>query len=109
MVCSGGVFEIDAGREEIWGKYSVEGGYRQDIVVSDSAEDIIIYGKVTNESQKGVPGLILGLCAQSGSGEESPVAFTYSDEDGNYMFSLKKPEDPVEKYIVRVGSSPVST
>lgn len=100
-----GECEVMADREEIWGKYSIEGGYRQDIVVDDRDDRMVIFGRVVNRTWQGVPGTILGLCAYMGKGEEIPVAFTYSDCDGNYMFSFKKPAAPVEKYIVRAGST----
>lgn len=104
MLCETEECEIRADREEIWGKYSVEGGYRQDIVISDRASDVVIFGKVVDRSKNGVSGTILGLCAGVGQGGEIPIAFTYSDRDGNYMFSFKKPDAAVEKYIVRAGS-----
>ncbi|HBV97883.1 MAG: hypothetical protein JL50_07660 [Peptococcaceae bacterium BICA1-7] len=100
-----GESEVIADREEIWGKYSIEGGYRQDIVLDDRDDQMVIFGRVVNRTWEGVPGAVLGLCAYMGKGEEIPVAFTYSDRDGNYMFSFKKPAAPVEKYIVRVGSA----
>jgi len=101
--------EIQAGREEIWGKYSVEGGYRQDIVVDGSGEDPVFFGKIVDGQNEGVSGVILFICACTEDGSEIPLAYTYSGEDGNYLLSVKKPDAAVARYIVRAGSSTVST
>lgn len=101
--------EIQAGREEIWGKYSVEGGYRQDIVVDGSGDDPVFYGKIVDGQNVGVSGVILFISACTEDGSEIPLAYTYSGEDGNYLLSVKKPDAAVAKYIVRAGSSTVST
>lgn len=101
--------EIQAGREEIWGKYSIEGGYRQDIVVDGLGDDPVFFGKIVDGQNEGVTGVILFISACMEDGSEIPLAYTYSGEGGNYLLSVKKPDAAVARYIVRAGSSTVTT
>ncbi|MFZ5644996.1 MAG: hypothetical protein ACOY46_15555 [Bacillota bacterium] len=105
MISGTNVCEVDARREEVWGRFSVEGAYRKDISIEENEGEIVVFGKVVNETKQGVPCLILGLCACRADGTEFPVAFTYAGKDGNFMFSFQKPDVPVERYIVRTGCS----
>jgi len=89
---------IQAGREEIWGKYSVDG----------SSDDPVFFGKIVDGRNEGVSGVILFISACMEDGSEIPLAYTYSGEGGNYLLSVKKPDAEVAKYIVRAGSSAVS-
>ena len=95
--------DIQAGREEIWGKYSVEGGYRQDIVIDETNDSVVIFGRVVNTSKSGVSGALLYVSACMEDGSEIPLAYSLSDNDGSYMFSFNKPQVPVLKYVLRTN------
>ena len=98
--------EITDLREEIWGNYSVEGGYGQDIVINQKSDDIVFFGKVMDSEKKGVPGVIVNISACMEDGTEVPLACAYSGGGGNYLLSVKKPQTAAAKYIVRAGSGP---
>jgi len=105
MISVTNIHEIDARREEVWGKYSIEGAYRKDISIEENEDEIVVFGKVVNGTNEGVPGIIMGLCACGEDGTEFPVALTYTGKDGNFIFSVQKPEVRVKRYIVRTGCS----
>lgn len=97
--------EIQSGRVEIWGKYSVEGGYNQDVVIDSCEENLVFYGRVTDSEKNGVSGVVVFVSACMEDGAEIPLSYTYSGKDGNYLLSVKNPGAGVEKYIIKAGSS----
>jgi hypothetical protein len=101
------LYEAETDKEEIWGKYSLEGGYRQDIVFDDADDDLVFYGKIVDSQNKGVPGVILNISAEVEDGAEIPLAYGYSGSDGNYLLSARKPPVPAVKYIIRAGTASV--
>lgn len=99
------LYEIRSGREEIWGKYSVEGGYNQDLTIDRSEEELVFYGRVTDSEKNGVSGVVVFLFAKMEDGSEIPLAYTYSGKDGNYLMSARFSGAGVEKYTIRAGAS----
>lgn len=98
------LYEIQSGREEIWGKYSVDGGYNQDVVIDRSEENLVFFGRITDSQKIGVSGVVVFISATMEDGSEIPMAYTYSGKDGNYLLSAKNSIAGVEKYIIRVGT-----
>lgn len=97
------LYEIQSGREEIWGKYSVEGGYNQDVVIDRSDEDLVFFGRINDSQKNGVSGVVVFVSASMEDGSEIPLVYTYSGKGGNYLLSVKNSIAGVEKYIIRAG------
>lgn len=100
------LYEAETDKEEIWGRYSVEGGYRQDIVFDEADDDLVFFGKIVDSQKRGVPGAILNISAEMEDGAEISLAYGYSGSDGNYLLSAKKPQAPAVRYILRAGTAP---
>ncbi|MFZ5652187.1 MAG: hypothetical protein ACOY4I_15245 [Bacillota bacterium] len=98
------LYEVQSGREEIWGKYSVEGGYNQDVVIDMREEDLVFFGRITDSQKNGVSGVVVFVSATMEDGLEIPMAYTYSGKDGNYLLSVKNSVAGVQKYIIRAGT-----
>ncbi|MFZ5647356.1 MAG: hypothetical protein ACOY30_07010 [Bacillota bacterium] len=97
--------EIQSGRVEIWGKYSLEGGYNQDVIIDRRDENIVFFGRVTDSEKNGASGVVVFVSACMEDGSEIPLAYTYSGKDGNYLLSVKNLDAGIEKYIIRSGVS----